>query len=504
LDIDAKLTPLVLSDLLPGGAGTLRGTAQIRGPRTAPDITVDLTGSGLKYGDYQAQTLTAKGRLPWQRGSGDIAVRATGLDVGLPLSSVSLNARGAVEALQVQGDAKGDIGALTLAGNVAKRGNAWQGALSAFQFVPVRGASWRLNEAARFSWDGRNGSLSNSCFVSSGGGSLCANADWPRRGLAVKGDGLPLSLAVPYLPEREDGRPWLLRGEIALDGTLRPVGNAWSGELNVRSSGGGMKNSERSRREVLSYENLVLKATFDPRRINAELGTAFNSGGRIDARIATGWDDYAPLSGQISANTSELVWLELFSPDIMDPKGTLDARITLGGTRARPQLGGQARLTKFSTEIPSLAIVLEDGDVRLDALPDGTARIAGQIRSGEGTLRVDGTLNWQNTSAPLLLTATGQNVLVSDTRDLHAVASPDVQVRYAAGQPITVTGTVTIPSANIDLERLDQGVSASPDVVVLDPVNPEASAASPLDLDLTLVLGDDVQLNGFGLEGGLG
>ena len=75
----------------------------------------------------------------------------------------------------------------------------------------------------------------------------------------------------------------------------------------------------------------------------------------------------------------------------MDPKGTLDARITLGGTRARPQLGGQARLTKFSTEIPSLAIVLEDGDVRLEALPDGTARIAGQIRSGEGTLRVDGT-----------------------------------------------------------------------------------------------------------------
>lgn len=504
LDIDAKLTPLVLSDLLPGGAGTLRGTAQVRGPRNAPDVTVDLTGSGLKFGDYQAQSLTAKGRLPWQRGNGDLAVRATGLQVGLPLSSVSLDARGSVEALQVQGEARGDIGALSLAGNVARRGNAWQGALSAFELTPTRGASWRLREAARFSWDGRNGSLSNSCFVGSGGGSLCASADWPRRGVAVKGDALPLSLVVPYLPEREGGRPWLIRGEISLDGQMRPVGNAWSGRLDVRSSGGGLKNSERSRREVLSYENLTLAATFDPRRINAELATAFNSGGRIDARITTGWDDYAPLAGQVSVNTSELVWLELFSPDIMEPKGTLDARITLGGTRARPQLGGQARLTQFSTELPSLAIVLEGGDVRLDALPDGTARIAGQIRSGEGTLRVDGSLNWQDTSAPLLLTATGENVLVSDTRDLHAVASPDVQVRYAAGQPITVTGTVTVPSARIDLERLDQGVSASPDVVVLDPEDPEASAASPLDLDLSLVLGEDVRLNGFGLEGSLG
>ena len=75
LDVDAKFTPLVLSDLLPGGAGSLRGTLRLSGPRTAPDVTADLVGSGLKYGDYQATSLTAKGRLPWQRGSGAIAVR---------------------------------------------------------------------------------------------------------------------------------------------------------------------------------------------------------------------------------------------------------------------------------------------------------------------------------------------------------------------------------------------------------------------------------------------
>lgn len=504
LDIDARFSPLVLSDLLPDGAGTLRGTLQVTGSRTAPDIVADLTGSGLKYGDYRVDSLSAKGRLPWQRGNGAIAVRASGLEVGLPFSTLSVDARGAVEALQLQGEARGDIGSVSFAGDATRRGAAWQGALSAFQLVPARGASWRLQQAARFSWDGRNGTLSSSCFVSSGGGSLCASADWPRRGLAVDGDALPLNLVVPYLPEREGGRPWLIRGEISLDGQLRPVGNAWNGKVSVRSTGGGLKNSERSRREVLSYDDLTLDATFDPRRITAELDTAFNSGGRIQARVATGWDDYAPLSGELSVHTTELVWLELFSPDIMEPKGKLDARITLAGTRARPQLGGQARLTEFSTELPALAIVLENGDVRVDALPDGTARIDGSIRSGEGTLNVDGSLNWQNTSAPLLLTLTGENVLVSDTRDLHAVASPDVQVRYAAGQPITVTGTVTVPSARIDLERLDQGVSTSPDVVVLDPEDPEASAASPLDLDLTLVLGDDVRLNGFGLEGGLG
>lgn len=504
LDIDAKFSPLVLSDLLPEGAGTLRGTLKLGGPRTAPDVVADLTGSGLKYGDYRADMFSAKGRLPWQRGSGAIAVRASGLDVGLPLSSLTVDARGAVEALQLQGEARGDIGTLTLSGNTLKRGTTWEGALASFQLTPAKGASWRLQQAARFRWDGRNGALSNSCFTSTGGGSLCANADWPRRGLDLRGQSLPLSLLVPYLPEREERRPWLLRGDVSFEGQLRPLGNAWRGQFNLRSAGGGLKNSERARREMLSYDNLVLNATFDPKRIHAELSTAFNSGGHIDARIATGWDDFAPIAGEVSVNTDELVWMELFSPDIVEPKGRLDARISLAGTRARPQLGGQARLSQFTTELPSLAIVLEDGDVRLNALADGSARIDGQVRSGEGILNIDGSLNWQNMDAPLTLTLRGQNVLVSDTRDLHAVASPDIEVRYAAKQPLQVTGTVTVPSAKIDLERLDQGVSASPDVVVLDPEDPEDTGDTPLELDLTLALGDDVRLNGFGLDGSLG
>jgi translocation and assembly module TamB len=84
------------------------------------------------------------------------------------------------------------------------------------------------------------------------------------------------------------------------------------------------------------------------------------------------------------------------------------------------------------------------------------------------------------------------------------VADPDVELRYAARQPLRVTGTVTVPSAMIDLERLDEGVSASEDVVVLDPVDPERGASSPLQLDLTLAMGEDVRLRGFGLDGTLG
>jgi len=84
------------------------------------------------------------------------------------------------------------------------------------------------------------------------------------------------------------------------------------------------------------------------------------------------------------------------------------------------------------------------------------------------------------------------------------VIDPDVVVRYISGQALNVSGRVGVPSANLDLARLDQGATTSPDVVVLDPVDPQRGASTPLALDLTLALGKDVRLHGFGLDGTLG
>jgi translocation and assembly module TamB len=502
--VDAKLSPLHLDDLLPDGRGTLAGTLQLRGARTAPDATVDLDGNGVAFGDYRADRLVAKGRLPWKNGDGALAIDAHGLQLGLPFADLRANLRGAVEHLRFDADARGDIGAIALQGDADRQGARWQGTLAALRFDPAKGAAWALQQAARWSWDGGNGALSRACLASNAGGELCAFADWPRRGLDVAGNGLPLALLVPYLPERGDGRPWVFVGEADVDARIAPAGDAWRGTAILASAHGGLRNGARARRDFVSYDDLKLATTFDPQRIAAILGARFNDDGRIDAHVATGWDDFAPLSGEVKANTDELTWMELFSPDIVEPSGRLDVDLRLAGTRAAPAIGGEGHLQDFSAELPALGIVPEDGDVRLQAQPDGNARIVGQLRSGDGILHVDGTLGWQAQDTPLVLGLRGDNVLVSETRQLRAVADPDVTVRYRAGQSLQVTGTVTIPEADINLERLDQGVSASPDVVVLDPVDPTRERSNPLDLDLALAMGEDVNIKGFGLAGTLG
>ncbi len=504
IEVDATLSPLQLSDLVPQGRGVLRGSVRLRGPRGAPDIDIDVSGTDVAFGDYRAGRLVAKGRLPWRTGTGALAIDASDLQAGLAFADLQVALRGAVERLQFDARASGELGVLALRGDAGKQGARWQGALAALQFDPARGAAWALQQPARWSWDGRNGALARACLASNAGGALCAEADWPRRGLNLQGNGLPLALLVPYLPARSDGRPWLFNGEAALALQLRPVGNAWRGTASLTSASGGLRNSARSRRDLVGYRDLKLDASFDPQRIAATLGAVLNDDGRLDARVATGWDGYAPLQGEIRIATDELTWMELFSPDIVEPTGRLDADLRLAGTRAEPVIGGEGRLQAFAAELPALGIALRDGDLRMVAQPDGNARIVGRLGSGDGVLDVEGTLGWRNQDTPLVLNLRGKNVLVAETRQLRAVADPDVVVRYRAGEPLQVTGKVVIPEADINLERLDLGVAASPDVVVLDPVDPTRAAPNTLDLDIDLVMGDDVNISGFGLVGTLG
>jgi translocation and assembly module TamB len=507
LDVHAQFSPLHLDDLLPGAAGTLRGTLTLAGARSAPDVAADLAGDGLRYGEWAAATLRARGRLPWRGNGGTLALDATGVTAGTAFESLHAQARGSVEHLQLEADAAGELGSVSLAGGTDRRNGLWQASLARLRLQPMKGGAWALQAPTSFAQQRGGGwRIARTCLApaaDAGGATLCASGGWPRPGLEVEGRDVPLALVAPWLPERSDKRPWALHGAFALDARVQPAGDAWRGTLRLTSPDGGMRNSQRSRNDLVDYRNLVLDARFDAQRIDATLAALVNDDGHLQARLATGWDAYAPLAGEIALDTDELTWMELFSPDIVDPTGKLAGRVTLGGTRAAPTIGGSAHLTQFATELPALAIAPHDGDVRLDAMPDGTARIVGTMVSGDGALRVDGTLGWQGDDTPLVLNVSGRNVLVSDTRDLHAVVDPDVVVRYAAKQPLQVAGTVTVPEARIDLERLDRGASISDDVVVLDPENPEEGLATPLQLDLTLAMGDNVKLNGFGLDGTL-
>lgn len=515
LDIDANLHPLQLSDVLPDAGGALSGTLQLRGKRDAPDINANLHGSNIAWQGYKAATLDMHGHLPWQGSGGELHALANGVDAGLPLSALQVEARGAVEDLHFSANAKSDYGTLDVAGSALQRGKDWQGALDALRLAPIKGGAWSLQQRSEFALKGNgNFSLTPLCLAtrSDGGGQLCAQVDWPRQGAVAHADALPLTLLQPWLP-KNSGRPINLRGNLKLDASFKPQGKAWLGELHLASSEGGLKLGYNARGELATYDNFSLDVFADPNAIHGRLGSGFHGDGYVDATFNTGWDDWSALKGDLYFHNSRLFWMELLSPDLVRPQGVLAGHVAVAGTRGKPLLSGEATMENFSGELPSLGIALVDGNGALSAQSDGSAKISANFHSksttndatrGKGALNVTGSLSWLDSSAPLRFDVKGDDFLVADTTQLRAVAAPDVHVEVA-NNTISVSGKVTIPSANIDVEKLDQGVATSEDVVVLDPADPERTPSSRLDLSLQIELaGDDkVKLKGYGLDGAL-
>lgn len=502
LDVQAQLEPVQLDDLMPGSTGTLRGQVQVRGPRTAPDITADLVGSGLRYADYSAEALSIRGRLPWQGSNGTLALQGTKVQAGMLLDTINVDARGSVSNLRLDAQAKNELGAVALEGGVRQQGNAWRGDIAALRIAPIKGDAWALRAPATFGIQGSNFTLTDTCLGAATGGALCASANWPRDGLKVRGDALPLALVQPWLPP-QSGRRLHLRGEITLDGQIRPRGNAWEGSARIASLEGGIRLGDNARGELVRYDQFSATLEMTPAQINAKLGVGFQGNGFVDAKVQTGWDANAPLNGELYLNMSRLYWIELFSPDIVRPTGLIEGHVSLRGTRGTPSLGGDAKLSNFKAEFPALGLTFDQGSGSFTAQPDGSAKITAQANSGKGTLYVDGGLSWFGDAQPLQLHIHGENVLLSNTPELRIVANPNLDFTLAKAA-MQLRGTVHVPEADLDLERLDRGTSVSEDVVVLDPADPEEGPSLPLDMDLTVSLGDKVRMAGFGLKGGLG
>jgi translocation and assembly module TamB len=512
LQVDAKFEPLQLADWLPGAGGALRGTLQLRGARTAPDIDVDLAGTQLHYGSWSAGALQARGRLPWQRARqpGNLHVEGSALALGLPFDTLRADLRGAFEQLELDAQAQGARGTLALRGQLGRNASEWRGTLASLQLRPTQGAAWQLDQPTQFAWSQGRGRISPACLQASGSeGRLCVHGEWPGQGITLKGQGLSLALLQGYVPEREGGGRWKLHGDLALDARVQPLrSGGWSGVADLSSATGGIaalrkRPSGRPPPPDLSrYRDLRVHATFDAANVQATLASEFEGGGRIDAQVASGWSSDSALIGTVALATNNVGWLELFSPDIVAPTGTVEGHLQLGGTRSHPRLGGDATLANFKTEVPALGITLREGKLRMSAQADGNARLEGQLRSGEGLLHVDGTLGWGQETNPLQVHVTGKNVLASDTPELHALIDPDITVKYADGDAaIRVTGSVTVPEANIALEIFDRGALNSSDVVIVDPAESTKVVMRPVDVDLDIIAGDKVHMAGFGLDG---
>ena len=501
-DLSAEFAPLDLSDLVAGAEGLLDGRLQLRGPARALDYAAELQGAGLRWNDQRAERLRLSGTLPVRGDAGAFEVSGEGLQLaGLALDRLDLRGTGSLARMQLQGAAAGELGELSLAGELARSGAEWRGRFEQLRLAAKQAPVLTLENGAAFRYGPNMLQLERSCLVAETmSGRLCLTAQG--NSLTVEGEALPLALAQPWLSP-DEALVLQVDGSLDLRADLqRGRDGAWRGEGRLDSARGALRLDEDLEREVFAYTDLAVQLRLDGDRLDGDLNAALADDGQVRARLRTGLADSAAMDGELQLDVRDLTWLELFSEDLAGPIGRLQGRMQIAGTRAEPAFSGQARLQQFAAELPALGLKLREGEAELAGTADGAVRVDGQVLSGDGRLRLDGSLNFRDHSAPLQLVLVGEDVTLASTAELYLIADPDLTLRWLDGL-LEVRGSLDVPEARVDLEALDSDVTVSPDVVVLDPLDGPRERATPLDLDFTVRLGEDVRLKGFGLDGSM-
>jgi translocation and assembly module TamB len=503
-DANVMIEIASLGDWLPDASGRLQGAFTIRGTWPKLAVAGRMHGSGVDAFGTHVDTLDLDASIPdtsQPGGNLDLAlagVRASGLE----FDSVRLTARGTAASHHLSLDARGkQLGArLSLDGTWQAKSKRWTGTLGDVELAPQGLPAWRQQQPTAITWQRGVATLSRFCLAA-GDAHLCLSGNRSAKGvIAMEYElrSLPLQMFASLASR---ANPMQASGTMDGNGKLALApGGTLNGNASLSVGAGSIAYASASGQPLLAWTGIevTIHATGASQDLRLRGGLA--DGGRIEGNITSSGPGHA-LSGNIDVDLRSLSFLSVLTTEIANVQGTLGGRLSLGGTLAAPTFHGDIRTRGFAAELPRAGLKLHDGEFAINGGPEGRLTVQGRITSGAGTLHVSGSTGLA-AGAPLSLTIQGDNVLVADIPAAHVVASPDLEIARADGV-FTVTGSITIPSADIKVQKLPgQGPArASPDVVIVD--EPAKAEAAPLAMnaDIDVKLGDDVEVQGYGFDG---
>lgn len=533
LDVEGSLDVADLGAFLPDAAGRVHGDFAASGALTAPDITAAIEAGQIRYGDLvsvdSVDLDAAVAGLGEQASRLRLAVRGVELEAETVDSvDVLLEGDRSDHRLSLDVDARRAAASVTVAGALSEALD-WDGALERAE-LSAADQRWQLDASTpvRFDMAAQQARIDPHCWRYDGA-SLCAGEPilaGASGEASVALEGFDLALLAPWLPQAVelDGRigaevdaRW---GEtplpvVALDARID------DGQIRVIDPESDMDDDQVDL--VLDYERLGLRLDLDEDRLRTAISLRSDDLGTVDlsanAAVVGGDQPFGPLDGEVDIRAIELGVIEPFFPELRTLRGTISAQGQLAGEVMDPRYHGTVSLTHGRVE--PVAIGMELRDIGLELGVDGdNATLTGGFSSGDGTATITGEADWADElSAAVNLSGSALQVVYDPLADLRV--NPDIDVTFA-DNTLRLGGELRVPRGEITLVQLpESAVQVSGDVVIIDdqPEAPEpaddqdleeaeeALAGAPdglnLETDLQIVLGNRVNLSGFGITGRL-
>ncbi len=511
LALDFSFSSPDISTLLPEAEGSISLRGNLQGQHNSPRLDAELQGKGLKYQDNSFGRTQAKIKADFS-GKGQLTGSLVGEKMslaGMTIDKGGVVLQGTLANHAIEIDGVGPLGRLSGKVHGSYR-NKWQGTLSHFQIETLDYGNWRQQENTALSADRRGGLLEKIC-LSDGESTVCLGGDvrldketaWQVHGELSS---LPLQwlnrlklLAVP------------ISGQLHAD--LTANGNA-HGVLSARvdsrvQAADRVEKVKESEQAPFYFSGSVLSLTLRDSLVQAHANIRLRNGSQVVFNAdAAGAGSFAsplgslPLHGSIDLRQFDLSSLAAFTGYGVEPSGRVNNSLTLAGTVGQPQIYGVISVQDGGIELPYQGITLGNVVVSIEA-GESSAKITGTATSGSGTLAADGTLQYGPKGIEGTVNIKGSDFLLVNLPEYFIRVNPNVKVTFTADKG-EIRGTIDLPYGRITPEQMNDSISASEDVVLVNETAERQGTGWPVHLKIKVRLGDDVRIDGYGLAGKLG
>lgn len=501
-----------LQRLLPQASGALAFSGTAGGALKTPQVAVRLDGSDLRYRQWSARRLALNADIDMS-GRNPSRLTASAARLGQTtalLESLKIAGAGTPVEHRLTIDATGvpsgsdapPHGVMVVAGKLERQ--VWNATISAAQITMGEPAQQiALADPATLVLSQQRASLDNFC-LSVAAGRLCASGKWERNGLwesTIAGYEIPLAVLLPPSGDEAEyaGR---IEGRVHVTGL---PGKPWQGEAGMRIVDAAIiYTPQGAEPETLQLGTGGLAATATAERVEFSFGVqAFTDTFLYaNARLQRdGSNDllHVPLTGDIRGRVGDANILPLVFPDIDHAAGVLTGNANIAGTLAMPEVNGRIELA--NGEFDSYRINLALRQISLAAaIASNSLSFNGNGRAGDGRLGLDGRFHWREGRSSGVFNLRGTNLLVADLPAYRVVASPDLRFQIEDNR-IDASGDVTIPNALVQPARLTGAVRTSDDAHYADEHEAEQAGRFVVHGDIRVLMGDDVRVDAFGLQG---
>lgn len=502
-----------LGEILPDGEGELRADGRLSGSLGSPALDLELFASAIRWGGEKIGRLTAAIHADTRPGAAMEAV-IDGRDIdwaGVVIDQWEARLAGTAETHTLSVGLRSAAADLQFALRGGISDMQWQGTLDEVLLAVPDLGDWRQRSPAALAMSAAGAELAGFCLAERQG-RLCVDASWENAG--GKGEWrLAGNLDDFQLARLSDQAltPWPVTGPVAA--TLTAIGQGGKigeGEMRVTAPMITIESGlAEEGLEQISLRGTALDLRLADATLTAALQSQFQERGSLQLEI--GIDSatdlsrallYQPMRGKVRFDIEDLSLIAPLTNFMIRPTGRIDSTLAVGGSLSRPTLDGRLDLREGRIALPAVGISLEKVGVSLAAAGDEVAVVA-QASSGAGQATVTGSLGYDDGRG------IRGNFAISG-RQFQAVSLPEYEIRANPdlnfsfnGEKGELRGTVTVPQAYLAPRDMKGAVAVSKDVVYTDSEKEEKVGGWPLYSRVEVVLGGDVRLEGYGLEGRL-